>query len=92
MNYEQKKILEDIISKNPICELRSMERRYRMNITGYDVVIREITEREKNAGHKIVETWNVSEEITLAIINKYFPLPPNKTISICARYEEESDE
>lgn len=62
-----------------------------MKIKGYDFVIRDLN-TDKVTGYKIVETFCASEEMCLKLIDKYCPLPPNKTLIICARTEDKEDE
>ena len=61
-----------------------------MNIKGYDFVIRHVT-GDKTLGDKKVETWCISQEMCLKLIDKYCPLPPNFNLSICAITEDEDN-
>lgn len=52
---------------------------------GYDLMIDDIpkfTDGKYIASEKTVDAKNVSEEIVLAIIEKYCPLPPNKKLIV----------
>lgn len=66
-----------------------------MKIKGYDFVIRDLDgnpESKKVLGDKVVETWCISEEMCLRLIDKYCPLPPGKTLTICLITEGEEYE
>lgn len=60
-------------------------------IKGYDFVIRNL-ESNKLLGDKVVETFCISEDMCLKLIDKYCPLPPNKILTICSITEDEDEE
>ena len=62
-----------------------------MKIKGYDFVIKNLN-AEKPNGYKIVETFCASEAMCLKLIDKYCPVPSDKTLIICARTEDEDEE
>lgn len=61
-----------------------------VKIKGYDFVIRNLT-GDKVLGCKVVETWCISEEMCIKLMDKYCPLPSNYNLSIAAITEAEDE-